>query len=278
MARTIATIKESIRIQKNLYASLQPILFAEEGGSKVGILNNMADVIAININILEQFLDTYVAELEAIAASAVPGTSAWLQEKLFEFQYDATTPQYVQLVNLIPQYLIVDQTLRIISRASVIESGNGRLNIKVATSESPVALSGPQITALETYLDTIEPAGPQIKVTSLNADRLFVYAEIFYDGQFVASIQTDVELAINNYLASLNFDGIVFVSKLQDAIQAVNGVKDVLINQVKARKEATPYSGATVVTRYWTTVAGYIIEEDTSGHTFNDSIIYTAQQ
>lgn len=278
MARTIATIKESIRIQKNLYASLQPILFAEEGGSKVGILNNMADVIAININILEQFLDTYVAELEAIAASAVPGTSAWLQEKLFEFQYDATTPQYVQLVNLIPQYLIVDQTLRIISRASVIESGNGRLNIKVATSEPPVALSGPQITALETYLDTIEPAGPQIKVTSLNADRLFVDAEIFYDGQFVASIQTDVELAINNYLASLNFDGIVFVSKLQDAIQAVNGVKDVLINQVKARKEATPYSGATVVTRYWTTVAGYIIEEDTSGHTFNDSIIYTAQQ
>lgn len=277
MSRSIATIKESIRVQKNMYTSLQAILFAEEGGSNVGILNNMADTIAININYFEQLLDNYVLELEAIAASAVPGTSAWLQEKLFEFQYDVATPQYIQLINLVPTYAVINPEFRIISRAAVSETGNGRIKIKVATSEPPTQLDSDQLTALREYLDILNSAGPQITVSSDLADKLYVSAAVYYDGQFVDSIQSDVELAINTYLANLDFNGMVLVSKIQDAIQAVAGVKDVVINQVKARGDSTPFSGSNIVSRQWSTIAGYIVEETDSGHTFNDSITYSAE-
>lgn len=277
MARSIATIKESIRTEKNNYSSLTPILFQEEGGSAVGILNNISDVVAININVFEQLQDAYKTELETIAASAVPGTSEWMKEKVLEFQYDATTPQYIQLVDLIPTYNSVDASLRIISRVAVIEGGNGLVTFKVATGDSPAPLSAPQITALEEYLDIIIPAGPTIVVSSIDSDKLYVNATIYYDGQFVSSIQTDVEAAINEYLANLDFNGVVLVSKIQDAIQAVEGVKDVVISQVKARKDTTVFASASVVSRQWTTVAGYIVEETTSGQTFADSITYTAE-
>lgn len=277
MARNISTIKEAIRTSKNDYDSISNILFAEEGGSNVGILNNIADVFAINIALLEQLSDAYTVQQEGIAASAVPGTSSWLQQKVFDFQYDATTPQVVQLIDLVPQYPTIDETLRIITRAAVTESGNGRVSVRVAKDNPPIALGALELTALQDYLDTIGPAGPQITAISLNADRLEVVAEVFYNGQYVDSIRSDVEKAINDYLASLSFDGIVYVSKIQDAIQAATGVKDVVISTVKARKESTDYSGATTLSRLWNTVAGYIVEEDTSSHTFADTITYTAE-
>ena len=277
MARTIANIKESIRVEKNTYASLSPVLFAEEGGSTVGILNNIADVVAININIFEQLQDAYKTELELIAASAVPGTSAWIKEKVLEFQYDALNPQYIQLIDLVPTYNVIDEDLRIISRVAVVESGNGVIVIKAATGVSATVLTANQKTALEEYLDVIIPAGPTIIVSSNTSDKLYLNAEVFYDGQYVESIQADVEAAINNYLANLDFNGVVLVSKIQDAIQEVAGVKDIVITQVKARADSTLFASATIVPRQWTTIAGYIIAETTATFTFADTITYTAE-
>jgi len=277
MARTIANIKESIRVEKNTYTSLSPVLFAEEGGSAVGILNNIADVVAININIFEQLQDAYKTELELIAASAVPGTSAWIKEKVLEFQYDALNPQYIQLIDLVPTYNVIDEDLRIISRVAVVESGNGVIVIKAATGVSATVLTANQKTALEEYLDVIIPAGPTIIVSSNTSDKLYLNAEVFYDGQYVESIQADVEKAINNYLANLDFNGVVLVSKIQDAIQEVAGVKDIVITQVKARADSTLFASATIVPRQWTTIAGYIIAETTATFTFADTITYTAE-
>ena len=277
MARKIATIKESMRVEKNTYPTLAPILFSEEGGSAVGILNNIADIQAININLFEQLQDAYKEELEVIAASAIPGTQAWIKEKVLEFQYDALNPQYIQLIDLVPTYTEVDEDLRIISRVAVIESGNGVILIKVATGDSPTTLSTPQLTALENYLDVIIPAGPTVVASTQLSDKIWIDAEVYYEGQYVASIQADVELAINTYLENIDFNGVVLVSKIQDAIQGVTGVKDVVINEVRARRDSIVFASATTIARQWTTIAGYIIEETTSSQTFADTIEYFAE-
>jgi hypothetical protein len=277
MARSIATIKESIRVKKNEYPVLSVIKFKEEGGSKVGVFNLIAFVIAWAINFHEQLWDNFKTELEDIADTAVPGTPAWLKEQVDKFQYSATTPQVVQLIDLVPQYTEEDDDLRIITRSAVTESGNGRITVKVAKSDPPEPLSNDEKTALESYLDVIRFAGTQITILTQDSDKLYVNAEVFYNGQYVSSIQTDVEDAITTYLETLPFDGVVKISKLVDAIQAVEGVNDVVINQVKARKYDTVFASATVVTREWQTIAGYIVEETTSGQTFADSITYTAE-
>lgn len=278
MARSIATIKESIRVKKNTYTELQNILFSEENGDDTGIFNLQADTIATIINIFEQLLDDYETSIDTTIDQGVPGTDAWVHNKVLEFQYDATTPQYIELNDsLVPVYETVDEDLRIITRVAVITLGNGRVTIKVAKSDPPVPLSAGEVTALEDYLDVIMPAGPVVTVSSLDADKLWIDAAVYYDGQYVDSIQTDVEDAINDYLADLDFNGVVYVSKIQDAIQNVRGVKDVVVNEVRARRDTTVFASATTLTRQWSTVAGYIVEETTSGQTFADTITYTAE-
>ncbi len=278
MARSIATIKESIRVLKNTYTELATILFQEEGGSRVNTFNLEAYTISVTINIFEQLLDAYQAEIDAIIDNGVPGSEPWVYMKVLEFQYDAVTPQYIELNSaLVPVYETIDEDLRIITRAAVLTLGNGRVTIKIAKGDSPVPLSAGEVTAFEDYMSVIMSAGPKVTVLSENSDKLYVDADIYYDGQFVDSIQTDVEAAINAYLTTLDFNGLVKISGIQDAIQGVQGVNDVVINQVKARRDSTVFASATVVTRTWSTVAGYIVEEDTSGQTFADSITYTAE-
>lgn len=275
MARSINTIKQAIIDEKNTKDNISVIQFAEEGGSRVGILNLWADVVALCVNIHEQLFDKHKSDVEVLVSNAVPGTEQWIQSKVFEFQYDATTPQYVQLINFVPSYPTIDETLRIITRCAVISLGNGRITIKVAKSEPPIALGSSEKTALEAYCSAIIPAGPYVTILSENSDKLYIDAEVFYDGQYVDSIQAATEAAIKAYLDSLPFDGDVLNSKIQDAIQAVDGVNDVVINEVRARKDATPFASATIVTRKWSTVAGYIEEETTSSNTWGDTITYT---
>jgi hypothetical protein len=279
MARPTKTIKQGIITSKNTYPSLAQIKFAEEGGSVAGLFNLEADTFAQNVNILEQLFDLYQATNTEIAASAVPVTDAWLYEKILEFQYssDPTNPQNVQLINLVPQYPAVDTSLRIISRASVVTAGNGKVNVKIATGEPPQALSTAQITALQQYLKVIAGAGVKCNVTSGDADRLAVYAQVYYDGQYISSVQTDVEAAINDYLASIPFNGTIEISDIIVKVKSVRGVNDFVITNCYARTSGAGFSTGSPMARKYATVAGYIIEEDTTGHKFVDTIIYTAE-
>jgi hypothetical protein len=54
-------------------------------------------------------------------------------------------------------------------------------------------------------------------------------------------------------------------------------VTDIVITQVKARDDSTPFSGATIVTKQWETFAGYIVQETTAGQTFSDTLTFTVQ-
>jgi hypothetical protein len=279
MARPIKTIKQGIIDSKNGYPSLAQIKFSEEGGSVAGLFNLEADTFSQCVNILEQLFDAYQTTNTEIAVSSVPVTDAWLYEKILEFQYssDASNPQNIQLINLVPQYPVVDESLRIISRVSVTTVGNGIIKIKVATGEPPQALSSAQQTALSSYLDIISGAGPKCQVSSGDADRLAVYAQVYFDGQYISSIQTDVEAAINNYLATLPFNGTVEISDIIVTVKGVRGVNDFVMTNCYSRKSSDSFSTASPMARKYATVAGYIIEEDSTGHKFTDTITYTAE-
>ncbi len=113
---------------------------------------------------------------------------------------------------------------------------------------------------------------------NLNPDRMRVQATVYFFGQFVeATVKTNVIAAINNFFSTFQseaFDGTVFMIKLIDAVQAVDGVSRIVLTEVKAREAATPLASATVidVQGFYTTVAGYLISEDTSGNLLTNTI------
>jgi len=278
MARTTQEIYDSIILAKESDANLSGLT----SNSQTAIWRLWAYIVAVTINLFEQFQDVFKEEIEEIAKTIVPGTPSWLRQKTLEFQYSQDSPQNLVLVDLVPTYPVINESLRIISRASVTEATNLTANVKVAKNNPPEPLSGLEQTALIDYLGTIRFAGTKINVVNLAPDRLFVNANVYYDGAYSSVIENNVKTALRNYLQNLssfeNFNGVVRNSAIVDTIQKVEGVIDVQLNQVKARANSTLFENGTVVTLKYETFAGYIIEEDSSGNTFDDSITFILEQ
>lgn len=284
MARSTSEIKQTIVDAKNAEAGLADIT----SNSQTSIWGLWAFVVAQAINFLEQLFDIHKTEVESLAAKSAAGQASWIRQRVLEFQYDATNPQIAQIVNNEVAYPTIDETLRIISRCSVKTTAVGQADVKVATSEPPTQLDASQEQAVAGFLATIGIAGVTLNVVNKVSDKLYVEGDVYYDGQYNLSIQTLVETAINTYLQNLssseNFDGIVRVSDIENIIKDTTGVKDVKLKTIKARQATTIFSSASTIfdlatgvnVREWPTVAGYIVEETTSGETFADSITYIA--
>lgn len=282
MARTLDAITTDIKTAVRTYTSLNNFKFPEDGGSKVSVFNVIIFIVAASIYTFEVILDSLKADIQAIADSAPSGNASWLRNQILKFQYGDT----VTLVNFVPTYSTVNTANKIITQCSVKDNGSGIVAIKVAKGSSPPfsPLSASEIIALKDYYygtsetQGIGFAGVRATFITLDPDRLYVNANIYYLGQYVAStVKTNVIAAINSFLSSFqneNFDGRILMIKLVDAIQQVPGVTRVVINSVQARTAAQAFgSGVTVdIQGVYDTVAGHIISEDTSGQTLNDSI------
>jgi hypothetical protein len=277
MARTTSEIKQEIITQKNAETALNDL----SSNSQSAIWNVWAFVTAQSINFHEQLLDLLKAEVEEIAASAVPGTALWLKDRSLKFQFG-------DVVQVNPDFSVgyptINEDNMIVTQASVKQTGNRIVLIKVAKGTTPslLALSATELSAFMSYIDKIKFAGTQTSIISLNSDKLKVAADVYYDGQYIqTTVKTNVINAINNYLANLPFDGTVNLNKLTDAIQAVEGVDDVVLNTVVARPDTIAITSSLVtnmvtgsdwIARNYETSAGHIVGETTATHTLNDTI------
>jgi hypothetical protein len=279
MARTIEQIQASIitEIQST------PELAEANSTSRRAIWRLFAYVQASAILLLEQIIDVFRAENDLKISKAIPATATWLNQKVLEFQYSATNPQIIQLVDLAPIYPVIDPNLRLITRCSVVTTISNQVNIKVAKSEPPVALTSNELSSLQSYVNNIGIVGVNYNCISLNADKLFIDAEVYYDGQYSTVISGTVLNAINQFLASLSFNGVLKISDIELAIRNVIGVSDVLIKNVKMRSDSTAFADGTflvqnktVVSRVFPTISGYIVEEDGSGLDFANNITFIA--
>lgn len=242
---------------------------------------------ATAIAVHEQLIDVYISTMESIVARSAAASNLWVQYKLFQFQYDATTPQVVQLIDTVPQYPVVDATKRIITACSVTTDVNNTVNIKVAKSNPYIALSSPELSAAQSYINTIGVAGITYVVASKNADKIYIEADVYFQGQYSAVIATNVIATLNAYfqrLSQINFNGSLKMTDLEAIIRNVEGVNDVVLKNVKGRPDATAFAFGTyfiqnnaTVQRLWSPDAGYIVQENTAGQTFLDSLNFIAQ-
>lgn len=273
-------------IQAAIIADVQatPELAAASSTSKRAIWRLWTFVVAVAINLLEQLMDIFKSDVEKTVALAAPQTAQWIQDKVFKFQYDVTNPQVIQFINFVPQYPVVDADLQIITRCSVKTTISNVVKIKVAKQSPPIAITTPELNALQSYVNDIGVAGIDYQVESTNADKLYVQAQIFYIGQYSTVISANVIAAIESYLGSIPFDGTLILTDLVDSIKAIEGVNDVVLNNVKARKDSDPLSLATflvqsntVIGRLFPTISGYIVGETTAGNTLADTLTFIAE-
>lgn len=278
----MARSTDDIITQMNTQQAAESGLSSLNNPSQTSIYQLFKYIVAQCINVFEQLMDTKKDEIDTILGNSAPNTEAWLQNKIMQFQYSTTNPQVLSIINYVPSYAKIDESMRIISRCAVKTDINKIVKCKVATGAVPAPLNALQYSSLYGYIDNILNCGVSFDLVNIPSDKLYIEAEIYYDGQYISSIQSNIESALDAYLSNLPFDGSVFVNDIEDTLQSVTGVKDVKIISVKARQDATAFASATdiynlstsVNIRKWDTVSGYMVEETTAGNTFSDKITY----
>jgi hypothetical protein len=280
MARSIDEIQAAIIADVQADSTLSGLTST----SKRAIWRLWTFVIAVSINILEQLIDVFKTNTDATVLLSSPQTPQWLQDKVFKFQYSATNPQVIQIIDLVPQYPVVDTTLRIVTRCSVKTNLAGSVTVKVAKGTTPAPLSGGELAALQSYVAIIGVTGVAYAVTSTDSDKIYINADVYYQGAYASIIQTNVIDAVNSFLASLPFDGTMKINDLEMAMRQAEGVNDVVLKNVVARANGTALVNGTYlvinnqfVGRLWPTISGYMVTETTSGSTINDTINYIAE-
>lgn len=284
MARSIKYWYDIIITEKNTFSNLntlqpnvddaQTLLSDVNTTSRVARWRLWMWCVAVVAWTQDVLFDFYKLDLADKIKKAVPSTELWWKVKILGFQYDAGSPQVMTLVDLVPTYAVIDESLRIITRCSVVTKVNKVVAIKVATgttgSLSP--LGALPLAALNSCIEVMRPAGVTFVVVNEDSDKIRIAAKVYYNGQYSSTIQANVMAAINEYLVNIEFNGRVKISMIEDAIQAVPGVTDVEITEVKARRNTVALGAALVVERVYDTFSGYIIEETTAGNTFTDTI------
>jgi hypothetical protein len=288
MARTLTAIQVAMKadIRAN-YSSLNNFLFPEDGGSKVGVFNSLIFVVSLAIYTLEVIIDTTTAAIQAIADSAPSGNLGWVQRQILNFQYG----DVLVLTNFVPGYAVVDPTHRIVTQCAVTQIGFGVISIKVAKGVVPSLgpLSGPELAALKDYYNGTTTtqgvgfAGITANFVNLNPDRMYIQATVYFYGQYVqATVTAAVIAAINNFLATFqgtSFNGTVFIIRLTDAVQAVAGVSRIVYSSIKGRDALTPLGSALTIDPQgsYTTLAGYLISEDTGGSDLASTLTFVQE-
>lgn len=207
--------------------------------------------------LLHSFWIVYQARLKKAALEVIPHNEHWYSVKALQFQLgdtlDATNGKVI--------YPLIDESKQIVKAASVKSTSNGDVILKVAKKNALglEPLSSPELIAFRGYMNSIQDAGVSLFVVSQNADLLKVLIDVYYNPIIpLATMRANVEVAINNYLQNLPFDGIVRITKLIDAIQAVEGVVDIEIKDCQASTSYTSSSSFVPVEVFYETVAGYI--------------------
>lgn len=284
--RTIAQIYEEIVAYKNSQSPInalspsndteQQLLLAISSSSKVAIWRLWAYIVSVAIFTHESLWNIFKVEVQTIADGAIVGTVRWYQDMVFKYQhgdtlvYDPVTGKYA--------YLAINTANQIVKRCAVIEQQDGVLAFKVAKLSSglPVALSNAEQASLATYLKKIRFAGTRFTLLSGSGDIIRIQATIYFDGVItLPAITANVIASIIGYIGSLPFNGEMLLSRLTDQIQAVEGVRDVVLVAVQTKTiPANPYNP---ITRVHVPIYGYYQIDNTSGNTLTDTLTFVVQ-
>jgi hypothetical protein len=255
MARTAAEIEATIDAQ------VAGTVLSGLSGSSTSVWDAIKKVVAWAISIHEQVFDKHKVEVQSIADAAIAGTDDWLVAQAKYWQYGNPSLAVDSNTRLTYGYDIADANL--VKFAAVTPYRSTAL-LKVANADGdglPVPLDAGQVVAFKAYIQKIQLAGTKISVRSVASDELKVVVVVNYDGLYVqATVEAAVLAAVKAYLRlNLSIDGRVHRQKLEAAILGVDGVTDLKLTTLAARRAG---AGAWVNFfdggRYYDCFAGHI--------------------
>jgi hypothetical protein len=214
----------------------------------------IVDIFTYLQSLLWQSFTSWKEDLSATAQQTRYGTKQWWHATALSFQENNQNLLAVSEGKV--AYSVIDETLQVVKYAALSELGKTLL-LKVATGVAGnlQPLNETQFQQFESYIADVKPLGVRVVCFSQAADIMSIGLNIYYDGERnQTDVSNEVKSAINNYIASVKFGGVILRTKIVDAAQSVAGVTDVAITSLMA---AESEGELTAMGRAYTPVAGY---------------------
>lgn len=249
MARSVAEIKKTMTDAFMGDAVIREKYGLSDGDtfsgsfSSVSLENILFFIVAACCHVLEVLFDQYKADIEEKISMAVVASVPWYYKMALAFQYgdglvlDERTQQY--------RYASIDEGKQVVKYAAVRDKGTS-VQILVSGDDggNPVALSNDVLTVFKQYMNRVKVAGVILNITSKASDHVIIRASITVDplvlnerGELLADGSKPVEDAIKGHLKGIIYGGTFNKTRLVDAIQAVEGVEDVELQECRYKAD-----------------------------------------
>ena len=233
MSRTLTEIYNEAVETRNKYLELTELT----NDSKMSIINAFTWVTAAAIYSFETLLDVFTTDIAKTFTQRINGTSAYYANAMLKWQYGDDL--IINDEGTAFHYATEDTTKRLITHVSYQEYYNEEfkdniLILKVASGEgrSLSQLSDEELIAARAYLNQIKFAGVKCNVVSRRGDVLVPRVTVYYDGAITKEeLYDNIDTALIDFIVNMKFDSLIYSQKIIDAIQKVEHVTDVHIDQ-----------------------------------------------
>ncbi len=209
----------------------------EQEFSSVSLENILFEIVAFCIYTLEVLMDLFRADVERRIAETRPHTKDWYRQKALAFLYGYTLAES-DIYDTTGSTDAQIEAAKIVTNAAAVKtilSGAGALRLKAVTTiaNEYAPLDNLQKDALSEYMNLVSDAGTTVIVTTGPGDDLKLTLDLYYDPLVLAADgsrldgtdPTPVPNAIKAYLKSIQFNGQLVLSFLENELATVSGVR-----------------------------------------------------
>lgn len=235
MSRTLSEIYEEAKTYRDEYLGLTETSYSND--SKMSLMDAITYVVAACVWAFESLQNVFVSDVADDLDGRINGTASYYVNALLKYQSGdelVTNDEGTQFY-----YETEDESKRVVTKASyyyasVAGFNDKRLILKCATGEAGAyeKIDDDELVHIQAYIDQIAFAGTYITTDSRSGDILLPRLTVYYDGDVTASeVMENIENALDEYIANLDFSGIVYAQKVIDAIQGAEHVVDVKVTE-----------------------------------------------
>lgn len=234
MARTLTEIYTVAKNYRNQYLELTEF----QNSSKMSVIDAFTWVTSACIWTFENILDVFKVDLAKDLQNRINGNAAYYANALLKYQSGDELEMNEEGTAF--SYPTIDETKRVITRVSYSEYQeegfyDKQLMLKIATGEPGAyeRVSDEELLAIRAYFNQIAFAGTHATIVSRKGDVLVPRVTVYYDGAVSEEeVYKNIEDALNNFIANVSFDGVIYTQKIIDAIQRAEHVVDVHISTI----------------------------------------------
>lgn len=231
MSRTLSEIYTVTKEYRDKHLELTEF----KNDSKMSILDAFTWVTSAAIWTFENVMDVFKIDLARDLQNRVNGTPAYYANALLKYQTGDSLVVSDDGTKF--SYATIDEKKRVVTKVAYSEEKeegfhDRLLILKIATGQSGAyeQINEDELLLIRAYLSQILFAGQHALVVSRKGDVLIPRVTVYYDGTITQEEAfSNIEKALNDFTANVDFNGVVYAQKIIDCIQSAEHITDVEI-------------------------------------------------